>query len=773
MTTASELLSSETCIDLSNVFAVEFQLERTQFLRLDICDLLAQKEAPNAGVNSQGYCVFSVSELVCACGGRIERKVINDETGEQIAQALITCTLRPKPHAVMLQFAASNLYRKGANGNTTPTQGAKVFFEIHRMPSDDIQLLDQQQLQQAIAEYCNGTPNAAAEECCSPKGSLLYRSENVKWNSPSSRLLWRTFTLLSTDIARRELRLLCFQRDNSRTPALPPMPLGEFPMHFSVLRRGPGPENVYFLVYEDHRHRKKTAGTFELCRLHEVCIPSFLEYIAAGSALNLTFAVDFSRPETTVEESQVRRYVDDVELAIAAFGEPLRDFNSANSYAAFGLGAKIPPHFRESQEFCLNLDMGPWCSGLDGVLNAFKTSFVNVQPLNQAHLSHVIYYVAKLAQNSLGRISNAIGGASIETDYNPPAYFVLVLITRGVFDDLKETVQAIIFASRAPVSIIFVGIGEDVNELAELERLATAGKQLNFHGRKPERDCTQYVSLPGCRAEEAKLTDLKALIAERGLGTLAQQFCTWMSRNGYQKAPAEYLDSPSSTPNHRQATGSRRQHLPPFPSSPPALPPTRPPLLPHHQHSSAGVHSISTGSLANPPMASPRRALPSQIQRSLDGRISTTTVMERAIGGTQRVPFNLLPTSNTAITPGSSFCSSTASPSRNGSSSSTTKGAQIHKRFCNLELNNLAFSLPGSPRRRRRLPSTALAMEQSKSGQNRRNFVSLNTAGSPSKNVMARQQQQFAGTRSLSMAVDRVGGCREAAIVENGNREKK
>jgi hypothetical protein len=32
-------------------------------------------------------------------------------------------------------------------------------------------------------------------------------------------------------------------------------------------------------------------------------------------------------------------------------------------------------------------------------------------------------------------------GGGIETDYNPPAYFVLVLITRGVFDDLKETVQ--------------------------------------------------------------------------------------------------------------------------------------------------------------------------------------------------------------------------------------------------------------------------------------------------------------------------------------------
>ena len=54
--------------------------------------------------------------------------------------------------------------------------------------------------------------------------------------------------------------------------------------------------------------------------------PSFLEYILAGSFLNLAFAVDFSRSDTAVDEALVRRYVSDVELAIGAFGEPLREF---------------------------------------------------------------------------------------------------------------------------------------------------------------------------------------------------------------------------------------------------------------------------------------------------------------------------------------------------------------------------------------------------------------------------------------------------------------
>jgi len=51
-----------------------------------------------------------------------------------------------------------------------------------------------------------------------------------------------------------------------------------------------------------------------------------LEYIFAGSFLNLAFAVDFSRSDSAVDENNLRRYVSDVELSISAFGEPLREF---------------------------------------------------------------------------------------------------------------------------------------------------------------------------------------------------------------------------------------------------------------------------------------------------------------------------------------------------------------------------------------------------------------------------------------------------------------
>lgn len=125
-------------------------------------------------------------------------------------------------------------------------------------------------------------------------------------------------------------------------------------------------------------------------------------------------------------------------------------------------------------------------------------------------------------QTSSGDTKNSSNYLKIEY----PPYYVLLILTRGVFDDLKETVQSIIFASRAPISVIFASISDELNPtnnvnytttdqnlsgmingeinvssneqsnklqpvVGELERIADAGTRLNYHGRKPERDCVQ------------------------------------------------------------------------------------------------------------------------------------------------------------------------------------------------------------------------------------------------------------------------------------------
>ncbi|CAD5226669.1 unnamed protein product [Bursaphelenchus xylophilus] len=470
VTTASEIIPKAECFDLSSVFAVEFQFERCQYIKVDICEW----EESNAV--SLGYAIFTVAELVVKYGIGIEKEIIEDESGQKIADISISCTLRPKPHSVLLQFCA-----RGVSKKSLALGASQMFFEVKKVESRT--------------------------------GSVvLYRSETVKYGN---KCIFKTFSLQSSDVNDSILEVTCYQKDVKNAKIF----IGSCETTYERLRIGPTLSNVYALSYENSKGQKKVCGEFELLKFNEMVLPSFLEFITTGTLINVAFAIDFTQNEFQVDPQNVQQYLDDVELAIKAIGEPLREFNISSAYAAFGFGAKVPPHFRESQEFCLNLDTDPYCRGLDGVLDSFKTAFANTQPINMAHLSHVIYYVSKLAQNAVARCKAG------QTQYH-----ILVLITRGIFDDIKETVQALIFASRAPISVVFVGIGE--LDLSELERLGTAGTRLNYHGRKPERDCMQFVSVPKCREEESTKPELLGLIAERGLVSVPYQMTSWMSRNG-------------------------------------------------------------------------------------------------------------------------------------------------------------------------------------------------------------------------------------------------
>ncbi|KAI6224737.1 Copine family protein 5 [Aphelenchoides besseyi] len=478
VTTASDVLPKTDHFDLSSVFAVEFQFERCQYIKLEICDWKEYSAV------SLGYTIFAVSELITQRDRSLQREVVDDESGIAVATVCISCVLRPKPHSVLLQFYAKSLTtRRNIMPNAT-----QVFFEVQKVEENP---------------------------------TVLYRSECVKY-STTGKILFRTFSLQSSDILENEILVTCFYRDSKN----PKIKIGQFVTSFIKLKKGANPENIYTLMHETSKGHRKSSGEFELLKFNEMALPSFLEFISTGTAINVAFAVDLTQSENGVDQEVVQRYIDDVELSIRSIGEPLHDFNVANSYAAFGFGAKVPPHYRESQEFCLNLETDPHCRGISGVLDAFRTAFANSHPMDIAHLSHVIYYVSKLAQNAMNRNKSAV-------------YYVLVVITRGCFDDIKETVQALIFASRAPISVVFVGVGE--MDLLELQRLGTAGTRLNYHGRKPERDCGQFVSIPKCREDEENATELRSLIAERALCQIPWQLTMWMTKNGIKPPQNEQV----------------------------------------------------------------------------------------------------------------------------------------------------------------------------------------------------------------------------------------
>lgn len=170
------------------------------------------------------------------------------------------------------------------------------------------------------------------------------------------------------------LEVNCYYRDTKSSRVL----IGSFETTYERLRIGPTISNVYTvsyvtiviyffqLTYRNSKHQTKVCGEFELIKFNEMVLPSFLEFISTGyvpfkvlivacyrTIVNVTFAIDFTQSEDAVDQQVIQQYMNDVELAVRSVGEPIRDYNATSSFAAFGFGAKIPPHYRESQEFCL------------------------------------------------------------------------------------------------------------------------------------------------------------------------------------------------------------------------------------------------------------------------------------------------------------------------------------------------------------------------------------------------------------------------------------
>jgi hypothetical protein len=72
-------------------------------------------------------------------------------------------------------------------------------------------------------------------------------------------------------------------------------------------------------------------------------------------------------------------------------------------------------------------------------------------------------------------------------------YFILLLITDGVINDLQKTIDEIVRGSSLPLSIIIVGVGQE--DFSSMEVLDADKEPLysRTHKKYMERDIVQFV----------------------------------------------------------------------------------------------------------------------------------------------------------------------------------------------------------------------------------------------------------------------------------------
>lgn len=227
-------------------------------------------------------------------------------------------------------------------------------------------------------------------------------------------------------------------------------------------------------------HKYHNSGILEVESLQIKKNHTFLDYIQAGTELNLILAIDFTISNGDYHEKSSLHHIspisrNDYEKAILSISNILEDYDSQKIYPVFGFGAE--PQWSRRVEHCFPINksnINPFIFGIDRVLSEY----------------HEILTCVRLAGPTL--LASVITKAMNITQDGPKdgLYFLLVILTDGEIQDVQQSKNALVESSYKPLSVAFVGIGiESFATMPEISSFPLVGE----NGRKSARNNTIFL----------------------------------------------------------------------------------------------------------------------------------------------------------------------------------------------------------------------------------------------------------------------------------------
>ncbi|XP_014901432.1 copine-3 isoform X1 [Poecilia latipinna] len=362
---------------------------------------------------------------------------------------------------------------------------------------------------------------------------LAHRTEVVKNNLNPT---WKPFrvplqSLCGGDL-EKPIKVECYDYDDDGSHDL----IGSFETTMKRLQEASRTSPAEFECINSKKKQKKkgykNSGVVSVKHCEVVKEYTFLDYIMGGCQINFTVAVDFTGSNGDPKSPQSLHYispqgVNEYLSAIWSVGNVIQDYDSDKMFPAFGFGAQIPPTWQVSHEFPLNFNpSNPFCAGVEGVVQAYRACLPQVKLYGPTNFSPIINHVACFAKQAIQQTTAS-------------QYFVLLIITDGVITDMDQTRNAIVNASRLPMSIIIVGVGAaDFSAMEFLD--GDDGRLRSLSGEAAMRDIVQFVPFRNFQNAPSEVL-AKSVLAEVP-AQLVDFFCT-MKLNPPNQSPA-----PAETP---------------------------------------------------------------------------------------------------------------------------------------------------------------------------------------------------------------------------------
>ena len=210
---------------------------------------------------------------------------------------------------------------------------------------------------------------------------------------------------------------------------------------------------------------------------------TFIYYIMKmNGRFNVSFAIDFTASNRD-SSNGLDRHCSDISKnyyiqAIKICGEVLDEYSSDHLFPTYGFGARV--NGSVSHCFNVNFQNNPGISTLDNVIKEYQNCLTTISLSGPTVICPII-----------DNFKN-----SIKNNQSISIYNVLMIITDGIIDDIRNVIDSVVDAQSLPLSINIIGIGEKPTEemrTLNLER----GPLYDSKNRRMDRKVVTYIHFQG------------------------------------------------------------------------------------------------------------------------------------------------------------------------------------------------------------------------------------------------------------------------------------
>ena len=209
--------------------------------------------------------------------------------------------------------------------------------------------------------------------------------------------------------------------------------------------------------------------------------------------INLEIAIDYTASNKPPDDPKSNHYLDlyglnDYEKAMKYCCDILSPYDADQLFPVYGFGGipsilnGIPNENNNKASHCFNINFEEKAEirGIDNVLKIYRESLRKIKLSGNTKLGYILKKVMK----------NIIYDLKHKKYENH--YYILLILTDGQINDIEDTKDLIVEASRLPLSIVLVGIGDENFEFME----NLDGDEIpliNSRGIERKRDIVQFI----------------------------------------------------------------------------------------------------------------------------------------------------------------------------------------------------------------------------------------------------------------------------------------